>query len=167
MKKYKLTKEVKEEHGRKLYRIKALIDFGNVKKGEKGGFIEKEENLSQENNAWVYGDARVSGNARVSDNAWVSGNAWVYGDARVFGNAQVSGNAQIYGNAWVYKPIKLVGGYFYHTKRKAEKIETVDTYNDEYETLSCDPKIEEKNPTGKKVKIRLTEGNIVEGEIVE
>jgi len=154
-KKYKLTKEVKEEHGRKLYRIKALIDFGNVKKGEKGGFIEKEENLSQENNAWVSGNAQVYGDARVSDNAWVYGDAQIYGDAWVYGNARV------------YKPIKLVGGYFYHTKRKAEKIETVDTYNDEYETLSCDPKIEEKNPTGKKVKIRLTEGNIVEGEIVE
>ena len=52
-----------------------------------GGYIEKEENLSQSGNAWVYGDARVSGNAKVSGDAEVSG------DAKVSGNAEVSGNA--------------------------------------------------------------------------
>ena len=172
-KKYKLTNQIKEINRHILHRIQALKDFGNVKKGNLGGWIEKEHNLSQEGNCWVYDDACVFDDACVYDNARVSGNAQVYGDARVSDNAWVYGDAQIYGDAWVYgnarvyKPIKLVGGYFYHTKRKAEKIETVDTYNDEYETLSCDPKIEEKNPTGKKVKIRLTEGNIVEGEIVE
>ena len=53
--------------GRKLFQIEALISFGNVSKGEKGGYIEKEENLSQVfGNAWVFGDAWVYGNARVS-----------------------------------------------------------------------------------------------------
>ena len=63
MKKYELTGEVKVKFGVTFKRIRALIDFGNVKKGELGGFIEKEENLSHENNAWVYDDAEVSGNA--------------------------------------------------------------------------------------------------------
>lgn len=93
MKKYELTGEVKVKFGVTFKRIRALIDFGNVKKGELGGFIEKEENLSHENNAWVYDDAWVSGNAEVYDDAWVYGNAWVYGDAWVYGNAEVSGNA--------------------------------------------------------------------------
>lgn len=75
MKKYELTGEVKVKFGVTFKRIRALIDFGNVKKGELGGFIEKEENLSHENNAWVSGNARVYGNARVSGNAEVSGNA--------------------------------------------------------------------------------------------
>lgn len=69
MKKYELTTECKEFLERKLYRIKALTSFSDVKEGDLGGWIEKEENLSQEGNAWVYGDARVYGNARVCDNA--------------------------------------------------------------------------------------------------
>ena len=93
MKKYEFTGEVKVKFGVTLKRIKALIDFGIVKKDDLGGFIEKEENLSHENNAWVSGNAEVSGNARVYGDARVYGNARVYGDAWVSGNARVSGNA--------------------------------------------------------------------------
>lgn len=59
MKKYELTTESKEYYGRKLFRIKALVSFGNVKKGELGGWIEKEQNLSHFGNAWVGGNACV------------------------------------------------------------------------------------------------------------
>ena len=76
MNKFELTAEfVTNVFGKKLFRIKALVAFGDVEKGELGGFIEKEDNLSHDGNAWVYGDAQVYGNARVS------------GDARVYGNA--------------------------------------------------------------------------------
>ena len=71
--KYKLTKETKEVDGVKLYRIEATASFGDVEKGEKGGFIEKKENLSEEGNAWVSGNARVYGDACVYGDAWVSG----------------------------------------------------------------------------------------------
>ena len=71
-KKYEFTGETKEFCGRTLHRIRALISFSIVAKGELGGWIEKEENLSH-----------------------VYGNAWVYGNARVYGNAQVSGNARV------------------------------------------------------------------------
>ena len=102
MKKFKLTSEfIVDISGVKLFRIKALIEFGNVKAGDLGGYIEKEENLSHMGNAWVSGNAQVSGDAQVFGDARVSGNAWVSGDARVFGNAQVSGDAQVFGNAWV------------------------------------------------------------------
>lgn len=40
-----------------------------MKAGELGGYVEKEENISQDGNAWVYGNAEVSGNARVSGDA--------------------------------------------------------------------------------------------------
>lgn len=109
MKKYELTGEVKVKFGVTFKRIRALIDFGNVKKGELGGFIEKEENLSHENNAWVYGNAKVYGDARVSGNAKVYGDAWVYGNARVSGNAEVYGNAEVSGNAWVYGGARVYG----------------------------------------------------------
>lgn len=64
--KYEILKdEFTEFDDRKLYRIKALKDFHNVKEGEFGGYIESEQNLSQEGDAWVCGNARVSGDARV------------------------------------------------------------------------------------------------------
>ena len=82
MKKFELTTEfITNAFGKKLFRIKALVEFGDVKAGELGGYVEKEENVSQDGNAWVSGDARVYGDAWVSGNARVSGNAWVYGDA--------------------------------------------------------------------------------------
>lgn len=66
-----------------LYRIEALKDFANVKKGDKGGYIESEDNLSHIGNCWVSDNAEIYGNAYVSDNAEIYGNAEVYGDAEV------------------------------------------------------------------------------------
>lgn len=95
MKKYELTTNTKMWYGRKLYQIKALKDFGNVKAGDLGGYIEKEENLSQDGNAWVY------------DSALVYDNAWIYGNARVFGDVGVFGNACVYDNAWIYRDAQI------------------------------------------------------------
>ena len=95
MKKYELTTETKVVSGHTLYRIRALVAFGSVDTGELGGWIEKESNLAQDGNAWVYGDAEVYGNA------------WVYGDAEVYGNARVSGDAEVYGHARIYGDTKV------------------------------------------------------------
>lgn len=97
MKKFELTSETKINiFGKKLFRIKALISFGNVEAGETGGWVEKEENVNQSGDAWVFD------NAEVSDNAWVFGNARVSDNARVSGNAEVFDNAWVFGNAWVF-----------------------------------------------------------------
>lgn len=70
MKKFELTTEfITNALGKKLFRIKALVEFGSVKAGELGGYAEKEENISQDGNAWVSGDAKVSDNAEVSGDA--------------------------------------------------------------------------------------------------
>jgi len=90
-KKFKLGK--REANG--LHRVIALRSFGTVAKGEVGGFIEKEANLSHEGNAWVYGDARVFGNVRVYGNALVYGDALVFGNAWVYGDALVSGRFDV------------------------------------------------------------------------
>lgn len=50
-KKFELTDEPINFLGKKLFRIKALVDFGDVKSGELGGFVEKEENLDMSGNA--------------------------------------------------------------------------------------------------------------------
>ena len=69
MRKYEFTGETKEIslYGRTvtLYRIKAVIEFGLIKVGEVGGWIEKESNLSHDNKSWVWGNAKVYGNAKV------------------------------------------------------------------------------------------------------
>ena len=115
MKKFELTTEfITSMFGKKLFRIKALIEFGNVKAGELGGFVEKEENLSHDGNAWVRGNAVVCENAVVRGNAMVRGNAWVCENAVVRGNAWVCGNAEVCGNA-DYACIKGFGTEFRHT----------------------------------------------------
>ena len=70
--KYEFIGRTKEICGAVLHQIRAKKDFANVKKGEIGGWIERESNLS------VYGDAWVSGDARVSGNAWVYGGEWSF-----------------------------------------------------------------------------------------
>ena len=86
MKKYELTTNTIVHNGRTLYQIKALMNFGIIREGDLGGYIESEKNLSQEGNAWVYDNAKVCGNA------WVCGNAEVCGNAKVYGNAKVCGD---------------------------------------------------------------------------
>ena len=103
-KKYELTNETKTlADGTILHRIRALRDISRygVKAGDLGGLIEKENNLSQDGNAWVSDNACVSDDATVYGNAQVFGDARVYGDAWVYGNATVSGNARVSGDAKV------------------------------------------------------------------
>lgn len=97
-KKYEFCKsEAKAINGRTLFRIRALVDIHlhRVKAGDYGGFLEKEENLSHEGNAWVAGDSAVYGSGMISRNALVSGkavvsNSDVYGDVTIEASAQVS-----------------------------------------------------------------------------
>ena len=89
MKKYELTAESIVKFGRTLFRIKALVSFGNVEEGELGGFVEQEGNLDQSGNAWVSGDAWVGGNAVVRGNTVVRGNAVVGGKTWVRENAEI------------------------------------------------------------------------------
>ena len=113
MKKYEFTEKTRiVQNGceeTKLHRIRAVNTFGNVKAGDIGGWIESEECLSHDGDAWVYGDAIVSGKACICDNAQVYGNAWVYGKARVCDEARVYDEAQVYGEAWIYDEARVYG----------------------------------------------------------
>lgn len=95
-KKYRLLKnDTITVDGRILYRIEAVRDFADVENGDKGGYVESEDNLSHDGNCWVFDNARVSDNALVRDDALVYDDAHVSGNARVLGNACVLGNAKI------------------------------------------------------------------------
>ena len=124
MKKFEFTGETKILfNGTILHRIKALVEiklgcFIVVKAGDLGGWIEKEENLSQDGNAWVGGNAMVYGNAMVGGNAWVGGDARVYGDAEVYGDSYVRKPEHIL----VIGPIGSRNGYTTFTRNKAGEI---------------------------------------------
>ena len=94
-KKYELTDESIKRSGVTLYRIRALRDFGNVKKGELGGFVQSEANLSHYGDSWVYSDAKVFEHARVIDNGKVFYKAEVYGNAIVIKDSRVDYKARV------------------------------------------------------------------------
>lgn len=116
MKKYQLTDNTLKIGERTLYQIQALVDIPqfHIKKGELGGYIEREENLSHEGAAWIRLHSKVYENAKVYGDACVAG-AEVFGNAEIFDNAEtwaelsqfgegggmICGNAKIYGNAQI------------------------------------------------------------------
>ena len=100
-KKYELTNETKEWCGHTLHRIRAIKDFGAVKAGELGGWVESEYNLSQDGNCWIYDDATVCDYGAVCEYAIVGGRAAVREHALVYGHAVVYDDAEVYGRATV------------------------------------------------------------------
>ena len=115
-KKYKLIKsDIKG-----LYRVKALRNFGDVKKGDIGGYVENPNNLSHEGYCWVYDNAiihdnvkiydnaRIYGNSEISDYAVIQDNARIYGDSQIWDYAVIDGNSRIYGDSqiWDYAIIR-------------------------------------------------------------
>ena len=116
-KKFKLTKNEIFYGGKRLFQIQAIRDFKNARyeeldidsmyqrtngkygyihEGDLGGYVEKEDNLSQDGNAWVSQNAKVYDNARIFGDAFVAGNANIYGDSQIYDNACVYGDASIF-----------------------------------------------------------------------
>lgn len=120
-KKYEIVPDMKMYwDGFTLHRIRACVDFitvsgQEVKQGDIGGWIEKEENLSQNGKAWIFDNAKVychaqvSEYAEVSENAMISGNAKIYGSCRISSAAEVFGDAEIFGNARVFGCAEISG----------------------------------------------------------
>jgi len=114
MGKFKLKRNGIVFEGRKLFQIQAIRDFITtdgilVSKGDIGGWVEREENLSQEGTSWIFNNGKVYDHAWVGDQAIIKDNAKVYGSAAVFGKSIVSGNVQVYGNAEIYDYAKVSG----------------------------------------------------------
>lgn len=95
---YKLTDVCIEEEGIKLYQIEAMKDFADVKAGDKGGYIEKTDNLSQSRTSWVYDTSKVYGNAKVRGYAKIMGDSTVCGDTLISSKIVVDGNKKITSN---------------------------------------------------------------------
>lgn len=123
MKKYILTSDIINVNGIEMRRIKAIRDFGTIRTGSLGGYVESEKNLSHRGTCWVAGNAKVGGRARVSGNARVGGNALVIApcfvaqDGLITGDVQVLSLSLIFGRSWAYgsfstgkKPMIMLGG---------------------------------------------------------
>lgn len=98
-KKYEIT-DIRHPKYPWLHRIKALIPVNErVSTGELGGFVESEENLSQEGSCWLHDasisceDAVVAKEAGLFDGAVARGSALVSGDCNLFDRALAEGNA--------------------------------------------------------------------------
>lgn len=85
---YRFTGETKIVDGVKVKRIESPA-------GELGGWIEKEENLAQNNECFVEEEAVVMGNAIVKEQGTVTGNAIVKGRSIIEGEATIEGNAYV------------------------------------------------------------------------
>lgn len=102
--KYELLKNNFIEYkGRKLYRIKALKSFSDIKCGDIGGYVENGKNLSQNGNCWIYNNAKVYDDGRVFDNAIIKNDAEVFDNASVLDNAIVQDNAICFNNSVIYR----------------------------------------------------------------
>ncbi|WP_142417291.1 hypothetical protein, partial [Bartonella massiliensis] len=118
-KKYEFIDDCEYIDGHFLKRIRALRDFDDVKKGDLGGYIESEDNLSHDGNCWVYDNACVYGNARVYGNVYgyahVSGGACVFADAHIHDHAHVSYDATVFNYARVYGRAIVAGSARIHS----------------------------------------------------
>ena len=112
-KKYELI-DVGDDYigNRKVYRIKALHDFESAKKGDLGGYVESEENLSHSGRCWVYDNAYVVDKARVYEDATIRGSVWIFDNAEVFGRASISGQARVFHYAKVYDNVISIVQHF-------------------------------------------------------
>ena len=121
---FKLTEETKvNEAGVTLHRIEATRDTRHAKAGEKGGFVEREDNLGGE--AWVDNNAEVWGEAFVYCYAYVSGNARVYSRAQVYDYAWVGEDARVYDNARIYDSAYVGGHAEVHGQTEVEGMAAV------------------------------------------
>lgn len=121
----------------KLYRIQALKTFTKpggynpvVHVGELGGYVEAEDNLSQDGNCWLFDKAKVKDGGKVLDDAIVydksliSKNSIIRGrsvigghcfvtnqsviiDSRLEGNVTVTGYSIIHSGSYLYGDIKV------------------------------------------------------------
>lgn len=125
--KFSLTEQVKFELGRHLHRVEAVANFGDVRKGTLGGWVESAKNLSQYGAAWIgeegmalgdavvdndaqlFGVARIRDNVHLTDFAQVFGNADLSGNVRVGGRAKIGGTTQLGGNEYIGGDIHLIG----------------------------------------------------------
>lgn len=104
-KKYEITNIVHPQYPW-LHRIRALRDVReDVHAGDLGGFVQSEENLSQEGQCWI------ADNAVAAEESYVHGDAIMWDHSCVRGHATISGPSRIGGNAIIEDYAIITAGY--------------------------------------------------------
>lgn len=93
-KNYEIT-DIAHPQDTKLHRIRALKALRHdVFPGDLGGFVQSEENLTQDEECWIYGDAIACENSCVAQKGALYENACIRGFALVCGSAQMYGESR-------------------------------------------------------------------------
>ena len=106
-KKYELTNITMEYKGRTLYRIRALKNFANVKKGDLGGWVCNEYNLSQEGNCWIYDEAKCMEEARVTNDSKMYNYSEMYDYSELYNYSEMHDNSKMYDCAIMFDNSKM------------------------------------------------------------
>lgn len=99
------SKIVKMHVLRRIVALRDIVDSeGNVfvHKGDKGGYVESMNNLSQEGTCWIADDAWVYMDGLVTDDAWISDSARVFNNAHIGDKARVRGGSNIFDYAMIF-----------------------------------------------------------------
>ena len=101
-KKYEIT-EITHPKYPWLHRIRARCQVNEqVGPGALGGYVQTEDNLSQDGTCWIYNqailfeEAVVEDDGRMFDGAVARGSALISGDARMFERAVAEGNSSFF-----------------------------------------------------------------------
>lgn len=101
-KKYEIT-EITHPKYPWLHRIRARCQVNEqVGPGALGGYVQTEDNLSQDGTCWIYDqaicceEAVVEDDGRMFDGAVARGSAFISGDARMFERAVAEGNSSFF-----------------------------------------------------------------------
>ena len=101
-KKYEIT-EITHPKYPWLHRIRARCQVNEqVGPGALGGYVQTEDNLSQDGSCWIYDqaicceEAVVEDDGRMFDGAVARGSALISGDARMFERAVAEGNSSFF-----------------------------------------------------------------------
>lgn len=122
-KKYRFTGETMIFQGHTLQRIQYVEGIGFVRKGEVGGWIESESNLSHEGMCLVLDKAKVFGNAKVMEDAFIVGESIVKDNAQVKGNVELYGQVVVGADTIVSENTRIIGEaiiLFYATSEENE-----------------------------------------------
>ena len=161
-KKYEILMDEKntiEWKGHTLHRIRALRDFGDIRKGDIGGFVENENNLSHKGNCWIYDDAKAMDNSIMYDNSRICDKSELHDDSEMYNytrmydyselhnnsimndNSEMHDISKMYGNSIMYDDSEMYGDSELNNKAKlyGKLISKVDDF------------IEIQNPQGRLV----------------
>lgn len=146
MKKYRLNHDERHpqkgyEHLRRIIAERPIPDLG-IAKGDTGGWVRSEENLSQEGDCWIWPDAiatdaaTVREQAQLKDVAIVCDEADLSGECVVGGASQIRERAQIGGKAVVGRAFERTAGLLNQAiyqravrEKIIEKVEKEKTYD--------------------------------------